>query len=194
MIKTLMVGKRTLRIELPMALKFTWTVSRGNETYGYNIVTLYADGVRVARCNGGGYDMEGTCLGEFVAAAFPERLLALEREYYGLSFHDPDFDPGKAVLERPDLVFGGKPGETVEEREKAGKSIGLERYQAFYQASTKRPDESHHVPLLDGATGLGNMRSILRACNLGLQWIPTQLKNHSIYLLVELLPGEGGGG
>lgn len=59
-------------------LEFKWTVSRGRDTYGYNICTLYTDGVKVARCNGGGYDMKGTCLGNFIAHAYADRLLALK--------------------------------------------------------------------------------------------------------------------
>lgn len=59
-------------------LEFKWTVSRGRDTYGYNICTLYADGTRVARCNGGGYDMQGTNLGNYIASHYAERLLALD--------------------------------------------------------------------------------------------------------------------
>ena len=44
-------------------LTFKWTVSRGRDSYGYNIVTLRVDGDKVSSCNGGGYDMKGTCLG-----------------------------------------------------------------------------------------------------------------------------------
>lgn len=58
-------------------LEFKWTVSRGRETYGYNINTLYADGIKVARCNGGGYDMEGTNLGTYLESHFADRLLKL---------------------------------------------------------------------------------------------------------------------
>lgn len=39
-------------------LKFKWTISRARETLGYNVVTLYVNGSKVARCNGGGYDMK----------------------------------------------------------------------------------------------------------------------------------------
>ncbi len=58
-------------------LEFKWTVSRGRDSYGYNICTLRADGAYVARCNGGGYDMEGTCLGNYIASAFADRLRQL---------------------------------------------------------------------------------------------------------------------
>ncbi len=58
-------------------LEIRWTTSRGRDTYGYNVVTLYVDGEKAARCNGGGYDMEGTVIGTFIARAFADRLNAL---------------------------------------------------------------------------------------------------------------------
>lgn len=61
-------------------LEFKWTTSRGRDTYGYNICTLYVDGRKAARCNGGGYDMKGTCLGDWVARAYRDRLLDLKPE------------------------------------------------------------------------------------------------------------------
>lgn len=60
-----------------ITLEFKWTTSRGRDTYGYNVCTLYADGRKVARCNGGGYDMKGTCLGNYLESAFTDRLRAL---------------------------------------------------------------------------------------------------------------------
>lgn len=59
-------------------LEFRWTVSRGRDTYGYNVCSLYVDGTKVAACNGGGYDMEGTCLGTFIARNYGERLRGLK--------------------------------------------------------------------------------------------------------------------
>ena len=58
-------------------LNFVWTTSRGRETYGYNICSLWVDGCRVARCNGGGYDMKGTSLGIWIGHAYADRLLKL---------------------------------------------------------------------------------------------------------------------
>lgn len=47
-------------------LHFKWTISRGSNTSGQNICTLWVDGNRVARTLGGGFDMEGTVLGEWL--------------------------------------------------------------------------------------------------------------------------------
>src|SRR5690349_7553312 len=113
-------------------LEFKWTISRGRDTYGYNVCILYADGRKVARCNGGGYDMQGTCLGNFIASHYADRLLALTpdrhydyesktrvedgRSFYGLCFIDPNYDPGNAVVSHAP-VFGkdSDAGKTVAE-------------------------------------------------------------------------------
>jgi len=143
--------------------EWKWSVSRGRDTYGYNICTLYIDGRKVSACNGGGYDMEGTCLGHWFAAHAKTRLLTLTKEFYDLSFHDPDYDPGKAI---PVQVPAGESdeGKTVEELETEGKSLGLERYQAFYLASSKTPDAKRRIPLIDGAVGISFVQAIGQAC------------------------------
>jgi hypothetical protein len=193
-------------------LEFKWSVSRAQDSYGYNVCTLRADGVKVSGCNGGGYDMLGTCLGHFVAGAFESRLRerigkgaqacencsgtgkiqagniilgdALQNRpwnecpkcrgtgkggaFYGLTFHDPDYDPGKAVVEAD--TFGGK-GLTVAEAEAQGKSLGLDRYQAFYSAAAPLPDDKRRIPLIDGACGWSSVQSIAEAIGLRLERI-----------------------
>src|SRR5215813_1314455 len=171
-------------------LKFKWTVSRGRNSYGYNICSLYVEGRKVSACNGGGYDMEGTALGNWVARRYADRLLALRakdmpaqshwqraedcyrcfsgtcrnknrtfkwgewgkdsmncpvcgdeiqfdhnagkriddgRYFYGLTFHDPDYDPGKAKIGKDcsDRTLGkNAEGKTVEQAEQDGESLG----------------------------------------------------------------------
>lgn len=79
-------------------LTFKWTVSRGRDTYGYNICSLYVDGDKVSSCNGGGYDMKGTALAEWMESQFSEQLKGLTCNYgsgddtegfYGLGFRGP---------------------------------------------------------------------------------------------------------
>jgi hypothetical protein len=139
-----------------LTLMFKWTVSRARDTYGYNVCTLYVDGKKVAQCDGGGYDMEGTVLGLWVAKRFPDQLREkITTSFYGLTFHDPDFDAAKAIV--PDT------GQTVEAMEAAGKSLGLERYQAAFSASSPIPTRTHRVPYLDGACGMECMIQVLKA-------------------------------
>lgn len=67
-----------------------WTVSRGQDTYGYNICTIVGEGIK-GRCMGGGYDMLGTSLAQVTMALFPEWFDGTRevsddtiRDYYGL--------------------------------------------------------------------------------------------------------------
>lgn len=166
-------------------LEFKWTVSRGRDTYGYNICTLYVNGNRAARCNGGGYDMEGTVLGNWIAATFPDDLRKLTTEFYGLTFHDPNFDPGKAVVKGETVFDGPADGKTVEQLEKEGKSFGLDRYQAFYSASSKLPTERHTVPLLDGGCGFSCMTKVGKAIGMTFERIPTRRRSDNSFYRVE---------
>lgn len=163
-------------------LEFKWTVSRGRDTYGYNICSLYVDGKKMASCNGGGYDMQGTCLGNWIARAYPERLLEVKEEFYGLRFYDPNFDPGKVVLEHAP-VFGKDEdkGKTVEQLEKEGKSLGLERYQQFHGNAAKVPTERHVIPRIDGACGMSSVQRIGEAIGMKFEYVPVRSKNITIY-------------
>ncbi len=78
-------------------LKFKWSVSRGRDTYGYNICSLWIDRYKVSSCNGGGYDMKGTALGNWMEEEFQPKLRKLPANYgsgdnlkgfYGLSFYN----------------------------------------------------------------------------------------------------------
>ena len=242
-----------------MRLEFIWTTSRARDTYGYNVCTLFVDGAKVARCNGGGYDMEGTCLGSFVATRFADRLRSLKpedmpedtswkpdrarvctgrcrdewmerleaaiaaksgdpepqaklgddcwtcptcgadtiasrdgqrishgRRFYGLTFHDPNYDPGQAIIGQDcsDRTLGESEGETVAQAEAAGKSVGLERLQAAYSASSPHATARHTVPHIDGACGKSSVETIMRAIGLSLKYVPTRGKHRSLYEVV----------
>tara|TARA_R100001086_G_scaffold246240_1_gene178186 strand:- start:611 stop:1060 length:450 start_codon:yes stop_codon:yes gene_type:complete len=44
------------------------------------------DIIKGVRCTGGGYDMTGTCLGQFIEQNFPEQIKRLDtRDFYGLT-------------------------------------------------------------------------------------------------------------
>ena len=126
-------------------LKFKWTTSKAQDSYGYNICTLFVNNERRTRCNGGGYDMQGTCLGNWIARQFEKKLLEFKKDFYGLTFHNPDW----------------KPSEEIIEREEQGKSLGLERYQDFYKQSSKLPTKKHTIPQIDGACGFNSVENIL---------------------------------
>ena len=59
-------------------LSISWSISRGRDTYGYNICRLDDNqtGKRY-RCMGGGYDMIGTVFGQWLEEQYQERLQAL---------------------------------------------------------------------------------------------------------------------
>jgi hypothetical protein len=168
-----------IRRHIGETLTIRWGTSRGVNTYGYTTCSLRNQrGERVAACNGGGYDMRGTVLGNWIAATFPKELCALRsdgkriddgRSFYGLRFYDPNYDPGKAVvgkdcsdrtLVKPDESSEGK---TVEQVEAEGVSFGLERLQAFYGATAPHSTERHTRPTIDGACGESSVMEILRA-------------------------------
>ena len=73
-------------------LNISWSVSRGQDTYGYNICRL--DDVRTGkryRTCGGGYDMIGSVLGDWLEDRFQEELRALvadlpKQKYGGTSY------------------------------------------------------------------------------------------------------------
>lgn len=57
-----------------MFLEFKWTTSRGQDTYGYNICSLWVDGYKRSSCMGGGYDMQGTAYGDWLEKDYQDRL------------------------------------------------------------------------------------------------------------------------
>ena len=60
-------------------LALSWSVSRGRDTYGYNICRLddTSTGDRF-KCMGGGYDMVGTVFGNWLAANYQAELMTLK--------------------------------------------------------------------------------------------------------------------
>lgn len=126
---------------LGSVLEFRWTVSRGRDTYGYNICSLYVDGKKFSSCNGGGYDMKGTSLGAWIEKRldlFPgvlrlaspaHRLPRCSSSFYGLYFWDQK------------------------------KKTWRKHYRQGLQVH------------LDGGCGFGSMENILRALGLRLRFV-----------------------
>ena len=59
-------------------LVMSWSISRGRDTYGYNICRLDdRNNAKRYRCSGGGYDMQGTVFGDWLSDVFQADLLKL---------------------------------------------------------------------------------------------------------------------
>lgn len=69
-----------------IVLEERWSISKGRETYGYNICSLWYSGIKVASTNGGGYDMQSTVISNFINLYFQDRLNSIPTENfeYGL--------------------------------------------------------------------------------------------------------------
>lgn len=132
-------------------LKFKHTTSRARDTYGYNICTLYVDGVKRGRCNGGGYDMQGTSLGIFVESEFKDLLLTkINKKHYGLKFHNPNYKPSEECLK-------------AESEDELTRLTGLARLRDMHKQSSKIPTATHTIPAIDGACGIRSVEMILES-------------------------------
>jgi hypothetical protein len=147
-------------------LHFKWTISRGRDTYGYNICTLLVDGRKAASCTGGGYDMQGTCLGNSLQGNFQEALRSrFSKELAAVTPEDYKAYSGncyKQVDGFYGLRISGKEGK-----------LSLE---------------------LDGGCGFSSMEKIANAIGIRLQWNPEsdRYKNHSYYTAFIGAYPEGG--
>ena len=69
-------------------LSLSWSVSKGANTYGYNICRLddRNNGKRF-RTIGGGYDMIGTVFGEWLETYYQKELLKIkDGDFYGMTY------------------------------------------------------------------------------------------------------------
>ena len=126
------------------SLNLSWSVSRGRDTYGYNICRL-DDTRRYGqryRCNGGGYDMVGTVLGEFLADQYQYRLKEIKNRAPARGCTDSGkwhrFDNNE-----PDTLYG-----------------------MFWNMDKDRV-------LLDGACGVNSMIKVAEAIGLEISYKPT---------------------
>ena len=84
-------------------LSLSWSVSRGRDTYGYNICRLddRNNGQRF-KCMGGGYDMVGTVFGQWLAAYYQAELLTLKER----ASSSRSIDGGYTLANRGDSLHG----------------------------------------------------------------------------------------
>ena len=66
-------------------LAVRWSTSRGRDTYGYNICSV-TDQVTRKRysCNGGGYDMLGTSIGDWLQETYQAELVAIKDQAHAI--------------------------------------------------------------------------------------------------------------
>lgn len=71
---------KNARAQIGGRVEIKWGTSRGRDSYGYTTTTLYYNGRRMNGCNGGGYDMRGTVIGNWITQIFAEDLKKLKPE------------------------------------------------------------------------------------------------------------------
>lgn len=144
-----------MNTDTKFSLSFHWSISRGRDTYGYNICSLYVDGRKAASTCGGGYDMKGTALGDWMKKQFTEGLKGLESE-----IQTPD---GKRSMGHYGLFFYRKTKEGPYDR--------LPKWEPGAEIS------------LDGGCGFSSMERILKALGWSLEWVNTGSKKSDTYIL-----------
>lgn len=143
-------------------LHFKWTVSKGRDSYGYNICTLLVDGEKKGQCNGGGYDMQGTAFAQWLQKDFQAELCILF---------------GKDIKE----IEGNKDAASYED---SGVKIKYASGKGYYGAKVYQNTKNLSVRVsLDGACGFSSIERIAEAIGLKLQWNKesNRSSNHTYY-------------
>jgi hypothetical protein len=135
----------------PLLLVWKWTTSRAQESDGWNICTLYADGQKVGKTTGGGYDMRGTAYGQFIEAQYQDRLLKLHRRAGSRYSVSPSGDYKRLKTKK------------AHSWSNHGELYGLT---AYYNRGEAKPFRIG----LDGGCGFTSMRKISRAIGLAFKW------------------------
>lgn len=90
-------------------LTLTWSTSKAADTYGYNRLTLRASGgYRTVTC-GGGYDMKGTVVGDWLQDTYQDRLRAIASRA-GVSWSKPagaSWSKASGYVSKPHRWEGG---------------------------------------------------------------------------------------
>tara|TARA_R100001594_G_scaffold145293_1_gene195300 strand:+ start:1606 stop:2070 length:465 start_codon:yes stop_codon:yes gene_type:complete len=148
---------KTERIDL----KFT--VSKGQETYGWNICSLYSNNVKQNQNCGCGYDMQGTALADYIEENYQDRLLKMHRRIKSAYSVKMLFTPKckgnkyRRLKDRKGGFYGGT---------------------AYYYKGQKTPFKIS----LDGGCGFNSIERICNAIGLKLHYTG-QTKNKTSYIL-----------
>ena len=155
------------------ALEFKYTVSRGRDTYGYNICSLWINREKASSCNGGGYDMKGSAFGNWIEAGFQVELIELAKKMdkKGHCTH---------------YIVTGDKGKEDYTRVDAKK--GTEYKDTYYGLTAYKRDGDIFKVSLDGACGFSSIEHIFKALGYSLQWlvISDRHKNSTFYTIVKV--------
>lgn len=132
-------------------VEFRWGVSRGRDTYGYNICSCYVDGRKVSSCNGGGYDMQGTAFADALCKLYQDRLWAIRG------------DAASAYYVRK---VKGQPNDYP-------KVMTSPNARKFYGMTARYDDAQLFTGTIhiDGACGMSSVEKIGRAIGLSLKFV-----------------------
>lgn len=140
-------------------LHFKWTISKGRDTYGYNICTLLVDGMKKGKCLGGGYDMQGTSFAQWLQNDYQQILVnRFAKEIAEVT--PADYTQYSGNCYKPISEFYG-----ARISGKEGKPLHIE---------------------LDGGCGMESMKRIAEAIGIKLQWNKEsdRYKNHTFYTAI----------
>ena len=154
-------------------LFFKWTTSRGAQTYGYNICSLWVRGEKLASNCGGGYDMKGRAFGDFLQEYYQERLIKLHRR------------AGSRYSIAPKGSRADKAGKGFK-RLKTKSRRPYSHHGEFYglTAYYKRGESTPYEVCLDGACGFESMQKIAKAIGITLKW-QSQSNASSLYTMTD---------
>lgn len=150
-------------------LLISWSVSRGRDTYGYNICRLddTDTGKRYRTC-GGGYDMLGTVLGEWLADRYQDRL--------------------RGISDRAGSYYS-KAGGYQTHRLPDGGSMPFGRPDPAYLYGMARNDDTGAVTL-DGACGCSTMRDVAAHIGLAIASVVNRKGQVVAYSVTDTLTAE----
>ena len=140
-------------------LSISWSVSRGRDTYGYNICRLDdRNGRQRFRTCGGGYDMIGTVFGQWLSSVYQDRLMSKAAEL--MSIPDASSPYGTTGWVQFKNLYG-----------------------MVYRPAS--PDGKSPAKVsLDGACGIESMRRIAESIGLEVEWEGNR-KGHTIGYFIQ---------
>lgn len=125
-------------------LVLSWSVSKGRDTYGYNICRLddRNNGKRF-RCMGGGYDMIGTVFGEWLQENYQEKLQEIKARSHYITDENgtgsnPRFDSLYGMSWKTDNTVSLDGACGIESMIRIAEAIGLEVERDYIKKGKRR--------------------------------------------------------